>query len=260
MHVVICPDASALSEQAAAMIAGAIGVNPKMVLGLAAGASPLGLYQSLLRRQAAGLDVSGVTLFGLDDYFGLAEDHPGRLRSSVQHHFLSKLAVSPAHIHWPEVSPDSDIAAACAAFERSIGQAGGIDLQILGIGANGHIAFNEPGSGLAGRTRLVHLSAATRRANAPSFAPGEMPEAAITQGIGTILESRRIVLLASGESKAAAIAGAVEGPVTAMLPASALQWHPEVTLFVDFAAASQLTRRDEYDAEIAMLRRQGVFP
>ncbi|HXP97930.1 MAG TPA: glucosamine-6-phosphate deaminase [Telmatospirillum sp.] len=259
MPVVICPDTSALSEQAAALVAGAIGANPKLVLGLAAGASPIGLYQALLRRQAEGLDVSGVTLFGLDDYFGLAEDHPGRLRASLQRHFLSGLDVSPANIHWPDVPPQSGIAAACAAYERSIALAGGIDLQILGIGANGHIAFNEPGSSLACRTRLVHLSAATRRANAASFAPGETPEAAITQGIGTILQSRRIVLLASGESKAAAIAGAVEGPLTAMLPASALQLHPEVTLFLDPAAASQLARRDDYDAEIALLRRHGLF-
>lgn len=260
MQVVICPDAVELSRQAAELVAAAVIRNPRLVLGLAAGASPVGLYRELTRRHQNGLDFSEVTAFGLDEYFGLSADHPARFRNDLQRHFLSGVNLPPGRVHWPEAPLDCDITACCAAYERSIAEAGGIDLQVLGIGVNGHLGFNEPGASLAGRTRLVHLSAATRRANRGNFpSPHEMPQAAITQGIGTILEARRIVLVATGEAKAQAVAAAVEGPLTAMQPASALQLHPHVTVFLDAAAAGRLARRQDYDEEVAALRQFGML-
>ncbi len=258
MRVIICPDAAALSRQAAALVAAAVTANPRTVLGLAAGATPIGLYRELGRHHGDGLDFSAVTAFGLDEYYGLPAGHPASFRAEIERQVLSRVALPPARLHWPEAPPGSHVAAACAGYERAIAEAGGIDLQILGIGANGHIGFNEPGSSLAGRTRLVRLSDTTRRANAKAFAsPQDMPEAAVTQGIGTILAARRILLLASGEHKAAAVAAALEGPLTAMLPASALQLHPEAVVFLDAAAAAGLQRRAEYQAQEDLLRRLG---
>jgi glucosamine-6-phosphate deaminase len=260
MRIVICPDESDLSRQAAFLVAAAIGRSPRMVLGLAAGATPIGLYHALGRHHADGLDFSGVAVFGLDEYFGLAADHPACFRGNIQRHFLNGVNIPPSRVSWPYCRPDEDIAARCAAYERAIADAGGIDVQVLGIGVNGHLGFNEPGSSLGGRTRLVRLSATTRHANERNFpVAGDMPESAVTQGIGTILEARRLLLMASGESKAAAVEQALEGPVTSMLPASAVQLHPNVTVFLDRAAASRLRRREEYEAETDMARRLGLL-
>ena len=260
MHVVICPDAPTLSRQAAVMVAGAILRHPEMVMGLAAGATPIGLYHELVRYHANGLDFSGLTVFGLDEYLGLDINHPTRFRNSVERHLLSGVNIQPSRVHWPDGHWDGDLAEYCAGYEQTIVEAGGIDLQILGIGVNGHLGFNEPGCSLAGRTGVVRLSATTLHANETNFASRrEMPEAAITLGIGSILDARAILLAATGESKATAVAGAVEGPVTAMLPASALQLHPNVTVFLDDAAASHLRCREAYDADVEMLRRRGLF-
>ncbi len=260
MRIFICSDAAVLSHQAGTFVANVVADNPQTVLGLAAGATPLGLYRELGCHHDQGLDFSAVTAFGLDEYFGLPAGHPASFRHGIEEHLAARVDLPPARLHWPDVRPDADVAAACAGYERTIAHAGGIDLQILGIGGNGHIGFNEPGSSLAGRTRLVRLTAATRRANEGNFSsPADMPEAAVTQGIGTILAARRILLLASGANKAAAVAAAVEGPVTAIVPASALQLHPDVTVFLDAAAAADLRRRDEYQAEAEMLRRMGLL-
>jgi glucosamine-6-phosphate deaminase len=260
MLVVVLPDARAVSLQAAAMVADVATRTPRAVLGLAAGATPVGLYHELARRHAAGLDLSGVTAFALDEYLDLAPDHPARFARAFHDHLLAGTNLPAAALHLPDVH-SGDLVAACAAYDQAIAAAGGIDLQILGIGGNGHIGFNEPGSSLAGRTRPVRLSVATRAANAGSFRSGEaVPEAAVTMGIGTILAARRIVLLATGANKAAVVAAAIEGPVTARLPASALQLHPDVTVVLDEAAANRLDLRAHYDAEAAMRRKRTPWP
>lgn len=255
MRIVVSFDAEGMGAAAAADVAGLVARQPGLVLGMAAGRTPVGLYRALAARAAAGLDFSGVFLFGLDEYVGLPPEHPARFRRAVE----SNLAgLRTAGGLWPEVRPGADIPAACAGFETAIAARGGIDLQILGIGANGHIGFNEPGSSLGGRTRLVRLSSATRAANRSAFGSiEEVPEAAITQGIGTILAAKRIVLLADGAAKAAAVAAAVEGPLSASVPASALQLHPDATLYLDEAAAADLSRLADYKAEENLRRRLG---
>ncbi len=259
--VVVLPDAHAVSLQAAAIVAELVAGRPRAVLGLAAGATPVGLYHDLARRHAGGLDLSGVTAFALDEYLDLAPGHPASFGRCFHDHLLAGTNLPAAALHLPTVRPGDDLAAAGAAFEQAIAAAGGVDLQILGIGGNGHIGFNEPGSSLAGRTRPVRLGAATRAANSGSFPAGEaVPEAALTMGIGTILDGRRILLLATGAGKAAVVAAAIEGPVTARLPASALQLHPDVTVLLDEAASIRLDLRAHYSAEVAMLRSRTGWP
>ena len=261
MLVVVVPHAHAVSLQAAAIVADLVAARPRAVLGLAAGTTPVGLYHELGRRHAGGLDFSGLTAFALDDYLDLAPGHPAGFRRCFDTHLLAGTNLAAAALHLPDIRPGADVATACAAFDQAIAAAGGIDLQILGIGGNGHIGFNEPGSSLAGRTRLVRLSAATRAANTGAFPPGEaVPEAAVTMGVGTILAARRILLLATGAAKAAVVAAAVEGPVTARLPASALQLHPDATVLLDEAAANRLDLRAHYSAEVALLRSRTGWP
>ncbi len=263
MLVVVVADAHAVSLQAAAIVAALVAARPRAVLGLAAGTTPVGLYHELGRRHAGGLDFAGITAFALDDYLDLAPGHPAGLDRVFHDHLLAGTNLPPSALHLPGngIGPGADLAAACAAFEAAIAAAGGIDLQILGIGGNGHIGFNEPGCSLAGRTRPVRLSAATRAANAGAFPPGEaVPEAAVTLGIGTILAARRILLLATGAAKAAVVAAAIEGPVTARLPASALQLHPDATVLLDEAAANRLDLRAHYSAEVALLRSRTGWP
>ncbi len=254
MRVMVVPDAEAVGRHAAAlvadMVAGHAAAGRGTVLGVAAGATPVGLYRQLQAHVATGLDFARVAAFALDEYLGLPPEHPALFARCFQAH------LPPCALTVIASRPAGDLAAYCAGYEQAIAAAGGIDLQLLGIGGNGHIGFNEPGSSLGGRTRPVALSAETRAANAGAFAPGEaVPEAAITMGTGTILEARRILLLATGAAKAAAVAAAVEGPLTAGLPASALQLHADATLLLDEAAASRLTRRAYYDAEAALPRR-----
>jgi glucosamine-6-phosphate deaminase len=240
MTVHILADAAAVGSAAADLVQALLAANRRAVLGLAAGTTPAGLYRELGRRR---IDLSAATVFSLDEYLGLPAGHPAAFARFFQDHLFT--ALRPRHIHLVDGNP-RDVEASCAAYEAKIRAAGGIDLQILGIGGNGHIAFNEPGSSLGGRTRAVRLSAATRAANQGAFPDGEaVPERAVTMGIGTILEARRILLLAFGAGKAQAVARALEGPVTAMVPASALQLHPAVTVLLDAAAARDLTLRDE---------------
>jgi glucosamine-6-phosphate deaminase len=245
MRVTVLPDYGAVSGEAARLVVDAVARNPDLVLGLAAGETQIGLYRALVRRHRMGdLDFACVVTFNLDEYLGYAEDHPRSFRRFTAEHLLDHVNLRPGSAHAPASRP-ADSEAHCREYERAIAAAGGIDLLLLGIGANGHIGFNEPGASLASRTREVALSAETiagiRRRGA--FGPGEtVPERAITIGIGTILEARRLLLMASGPAKAAAVAAALEGPVTSALPASALQRHPNATILLDAAAASALRR------------------
>ncbi|WP_422117305.1 glucosamine-6-phosphate deaminase [Brachybacterium sp. UNK5269] len=217
------------------------------VLGLATGDSPVPAYTELIRRhREEGLSFAGSRAFLLDEYVGLPAGHDQSYHRFIREQLTSHVDIDDAAV----LSPDgaaADPVAEAAAYDRRIGEAGGVDLQILGIGSNGHIAFNEPGSSLVSRTRVVALTPRTIEDNSRYFeSPDEVPVRALTQGLGTILEARRIVLTASGEGKAAAVARLVEGSVSARWPATILQMHPEVLVVVDEAAASQLELADYY--------------
>jgi glucosamine-6-phosphate deaminase len=238
-------------EEAGELVGGAIVAlvsrKPGAVLGLATGASPLAIYRDLAGRHAAGrLSLAGARAFLLDEYVDLPPGHPESYRSFIARELEAHVDFAPDAICGPDVHAD-DLLAACDAYESAIRESGGVDLQLLGIGTDGHIGFNEPASSLASRTRIKTLTDQTRRDNARFFASlDEVPRHVVTQGVGTILEARHLVLLAFGPTKAAAVAAAVEGPVTAMVPASALQLHPHATVVVDGAAASQLRLASYY--------------
>lgn len=203
------------------------------VLGLATGSTPADVYAALVSRRA---DLSGALAFALDEYVGLAESHPQSYRSVLRREVVEPLGLDPASLHVPGADT-------CALFERELAGAGGVDVQLLGIGSNGHIAFNEPGSPFDSRTRVVRLAEQTRVDNARFFnSIDEVPTHAVTQGLATILGARRLVLLAFGERKAAALAAALEGDETVSMPASILRRHPNVSVFADEAAASLLRR------------------
>jgi glucosamine-6-phosphate deaminase len=248
MLVVIKKDYEDVSREAARIIAGAVRSKPETVLGLATGSTPLGLYKELIALHRDGtLDFSRATSFNLDEYLGLPATHPQSFHFFMQQNFFEHVNLPQENIHIPDGTITYNYDAYCAKYEQSIKTAGGIDLQILGIGRNGHVGFNEPTSSLASRTRLKALSRETIEDNRQFFAnESEMPKCAITMGIGTILDSRRILLLASGRSKAAAVARAIEGPITSSVSASALQMHPDVTFIIDENAGYSLTQRDYY--------------
>jgi len=247
VEVIITPSAREASAEAARIAAALIRAKPRAVLGLATGSTPLGFYGELAALYALGqLDFSQVTTFNLDEYAGLAPDHPQSYARFMKEHFFSRVNIAPERIHIPH-GVARDIPAECQAYEAAIREAGGIDLQLLGVGSDGHIGFNEPGSSLGSRTRLKTLTERTIRDNARFFAsPQEVPRHVITMGVGTILDARRCLVLAFGDGKAAAVAAMVEGPLTADVPASALQLHPSCTLLVDEAAAARLKRVDYY--------------
>lgn len=242
MEVVIVPDAGAVGQVAAGAVADLVARRPEAVLGLATGSSPTSLYRELARRVGAGeLSLARCRGFMLDEYVGLPADHPERYRSVVEADLVRPTDLPTERVHGPD-GLATDLLAACAAYEQAIREAGGIDLQILGVGADGHIAFNEPGSSLSSRTRIKTLTDQTRRDNARFFGGDveAVPRHCLTQGVGTILEARHVVLLASGRAKADAVHHVVEGAVTAMWPGSALQLHPHVTVVVDEDAAARL--------------------
>ena len=247
MEVIITPSSREASAEAARIAAALIRANPWAVLGLATGSTPLGFYSELVAMHAQGsLDFTQVTTFNLDEYAGLAPDHPQSYACFMREHLFSKVNLASWRTHMPD-GLARDIPAHCKAYEIAIREAGGIDMQLLGIGSDGHIGFNEPSSSLGSRTRLKTLTECTIQDNARFFSsPGEVPRHVITMGVGTILDARRCLVLAFGEAKAAAVAAMVEGPVTADVPASALQFHPSCTLLVDEAAAAQLKRVDYY--------------
>ena len=254
MRVIIEPDLEAVGRRAAGFVASLVRRRPQSVLGLATGSTVLGLYAELVRQHRdEGLDFSGVTTFNLDEYVGLGPTHPQSYRYFMQANLFDHLHLNPGQTHVPD-GLALDFEAYCAQYERMIKDAGGIDLQVLGIGGDGHIAFNEPGSSLGSRTRLKTLTEETLRDNARFFGSLEqVPVLAVTMGVGTILESRQCLLVASGAHEAQAIRDAVEGPVTAQITASALQLHRDVIVVVDMEAARLLARRDYY---LAMERQQ----
>ncbi|GLJ62832.1 MULTISPECIES: glucosamine-6-phosphate deaminase [Microbacterium] len=244
-EVIIVPDAPAGGAIVADEIARLIRRRPDAVLGLATGSTPLPVYEAL-RTRLSGVDVSQVRGFALDEYVGIDPAHPESYRSVISREVVEPLGFDPARIRTPDGSLEG-IEHAGDAYEAAIEEAGGVDLQILGIGTDGHIGFNEPGSSFASRTRVKTLTRQTREDNARFFdSIDDVPMHCITQGLGTILRARHLVLLAFGAGKAEAVAGAVEGPVSASLPGSAIQLHPHVTVVVDEAAASRLRDADYY--------------
>jgi glucosamine-6-phosphate deaminase len=256
MLVVLQRNKNEVALQAATMVAGAIRRSPSLRLGLATGGTMIGVYRELVRlHREDHLDFSRVVTFNLDEYLGVAPSHPQSFHSFMQQHLFAHVNIPASSIHIPDGTLTRDYDAYCERYEQAIRDAGGIDLQLLGIGRNGHIGFNEPMSSLGSRTRMKELSAETMEDNRKSFAPGEeMPQCAITVGIGTILETRRILLLATGTSKADAIAKSIEGPVTASVTASALQLHRDVTFVVDEEAGSLLTQKAYYEHVLKMTR------
>lgn len=248
MEVIVLKDAESVGKEAARMIAELIKRKPNAVLGLATGSTPEPCYAELIRmHKEEGLDFSQVTTFNLDEYYPIDPRHEQSYRYYMDTKLFNHININKANTYVPYgLAPDPD--EHCRWYEEQIKRAGGIDLQILGIGHNGHIAFNEPGSSFASRTRLIVLTAETIKANSRFFEREEdVPRYALTMGIGTILEAKKIVLLATGEGKADAVAAAIEGPITTMCPASALQLHPDVTFILDEGAASKLKRRDYYE-------------
>ena len=246
MEVIIQPSPEAASELAARHVAALVRRKPNAVLGLATGNTQTLVYQELVRmHREQGLDFSRATTFNLDEYVGLATEHPASYHHYMRRHFFDHVNVPEDHIHVPDGMAE-DIPGLCRAYEEAIIDAEGIDLQLLGVGADGHIGFNEPSSSLASRTRIKTLTEETRRDNAPLFDGAEVPHHVITMGIGTIMASRECMLLAFGESKAGAVAKMVEGPIAATVPASILQMHPIAKVLVDEAAAAKLARVDYY--------------
>jgi len=243
MEIVIQPTAAAANSVAARLFAKIIRQKTGAVLGLATGSTPLALYRELI---ALKLDWRKITTFNLDEYVSLAPEHPQSYHTFMWENLFRHVNIAKKNIHIPD-GLTKDIPKFCASFEKQIRAAGGIDMQLLGIGTDGHIGFNEPTSSLASRTRIKTLTPQTRKDNARFFGSEDsVPHHCITMGIGTILDARHCVLLAFGQNKARAIAEAVEGPITAMNPASALQLHPKVTLFLDEAAASELKLQNYY--------------
>ena len=247
MEVVIA-DEYTLAELAADAIERLLRTEAAPVIGLATGSSPLRIYDELTtRHKNEGLSFAHAQAFMLDEYVGIADDHPQRYRNVIDTEIATRVDFAEGAVHGPDGSAD-DLAAASADYERKIAEAGGIDLQILGIGSDGHIAFNEPGSSLASRTRVKSLTRQTRIDNARFFDGDveQVPKLCLTQGLGTIMEARHLVLVATGGNKAEAVHQMVEGPISAMWPATVLQMHPHVTVMLDDAAASRLQLGDYY--------------
>jgi glucosamine-6-phosphate deaminase len=257
MLVFITNDYAELSREAARMIANAIRKKPDLRLGLATGDTQQEMYRELVRmHREEHLDFSRVITFNLDEYIGLPAGHPQSFRTVMHKSLFDHVNIAASQIHIPDGSPRDNFDETCNRYEEEIRRAGGIDLQVVGIGKDGHIGFNEPTSSLASRTRPKTLTQQTIEDNRHNFPPGEEPpNAAITMGIGTILEARRILLLASGAAKAKAVALAVEGPLTASVSASALQMHRDVTILVDREAIENLHYKDYYRKSLEMTRK-----
>ena len=247
MQVILKPNAAAAAEFAARVIAEQLRTKPNSVLGLATGRTMEAVYARLANMHVhEELDFSACVTFNLDEYLGISATHPNSYRHYMNHHLFEKVNIDLANTHLPD-GMAADLEGECARYEQRIHEAGGIDLQLLGIGSNGHLGFNEPLSSFKSRTRAVTLAPETIRQNAHIFGgPEFMPRLAITMGVGTILESRRCVLLATGKSKASILAQAIEGPITSMISATALQLHPDCVVIADDAAAGKLTRLECY--------------
>ena len=234
--------ARALARRALAALA----ENPRLVLGLPTGRTPVGFYHELASRAASShADFSQVRTFNLDEFFGIDAAHPGSYRQFMEQHLFSRVNLLPENIHFLNGSA-ADPVTECLRYERDIQEVGGIDLQILGIGTNGHIGFNEPAPGLQSSTHLARLKPETRRSNANLFdgRVAAVPREALSMGVGTILRASSVILMANGSGKADAVKATVEGQVTTRMPASLLQLHRHVELILDQAAASKLRARE----------------
>jgi glucosamine-6-phosphate deaminase len=246
VEVVILPGSRQIAKLVADAVEALLRRKPNAVLGLATGSSPLPVYDELAARREQGLDFSAAHAFALDEYVGLPPGHRESYREVIGREFTSRVNILPGNVHTPDGSA-VDIPAECRAYEDRMKAVGGVDLQILGVGTDGHIGFNEPGSSLASRTRIKTLIEQTRRDNARFFAGlADVPHHVVTQGLGTILEARHVVLVATGAQKSPVVRDFVEGPVSAICPASVLQFHPHATILVDEAAASSLKLADFY--------------
>jgi glucosamine-6-phosphate deaminase len=248
MEVIILRDAAEIGEIGADVFENLLARKPGAVLGLATGSSPLSIYDALAARCDTGrISFKQARGFTLDEYVGLPADHPETYRNVIATTFVSRVDFAPGAVQGPD-GLATDIPASCAAYDQAIRDAGGVDLQILGIGTDGHIGFNEPGSSLASRTRIKTLTRQTRMDNARFF-DGDVdavPTHCLTQGLGTIMDARHVLLVATGRAKAEAVHHMAEGAVTAMWPGSILQHHPHVTVLVDDAAAQRLQLADYY--------------
>ena len=247
MKVLIHSDAAQAVSCVTGLMLDRMQRQPASVLGLATGATMEAVYEQLIAAQVAGqISFSRATSVNLDEYVGLSPTHPGSYWRYMQHHLFDHIDMPVERAHLPR-GDAADPAAEAARYEAAIVAAGDIGFQLLGLGSNGHIGFNEPGSSLASLSRVTLLTKQTRRDNARFFeSADEVPTHAITQGLGTILRARRLVLVAFGEAKALVVAAAVEGPLTTSVPASALQLHPHSMVIVDEAAASQLANTEYY--------------
>lgn len=248
MELIIQPDERAIATIVADAVTALLADKPDAVLGLATGSSPLAVYDELVRRYEAGqVSFARSRAFMLDEYVGLAAEHPQRYRNVIEADFTGRVDFPAEAVQGPDgLGPD--IPASCRTYEDAIAAAGGVDLQLLGIGTDGHIAFNEPGSSLASRTRIKTLTRQTRVDNARFFDDDldQVPTHCLTQGLGTIMAAKHLVLVATGAHKAEAVHHLVEGSVSAMWPATIMQHHPHATVLVDAAAASRLQLADYY--------------
>lgn len=248
VRIFIYPTQAQAVERVVGEIAGAVQAMPESVLGLATGGTMEAVYQGLIaRHQSGGLSFARARSFNLDEYWGIGPDHPQSYHHYMNERFFSYVDFAPGACHLPRGNVE-DADKASAEYEALIAREGPITLQLLGLGRNGHIGFNEPSSAFRSRTRLKTLARDTAMANSRYFGPGEkQPMQALTMGIGTILEAQRIVLLATGADKADAVAQMIEGPQTASCPASALQLHPKAMIVLDHDAAAALVGRAHYD-------------
>jgi glucosamine-6-phosphate deaminase len=246
MEIVILADYDELSRLCADTITRTLREKPNAVLLLPTGKTPLGTYRELIKANREGkVNFSNATIFALDEYVGFSSNHKHSFASFLRHNLLSHINVSKEKCHFLDGVAE-DIESECALYEERLRKAGGIDLAFLGIGVNGHIGFNEPGSALGSRTRIKTLAKETVERNSALFAGEEVPRFALTVGIGTIMEARKVLLAASGDEKANAIKLTVEGPITARVPASILQMHPDAICVVDLEAAAKLSNKDYY--------------
>lgn len=245
MRIIVEKDYQAMSKKAALMVASQITLKDDSNLGLATGGTPLGMYDNLIERYREGeLDFSNVKTFNLDEYCGLEADHPNSYHYYMHDNFFKDINIKKENINIPDGAAE-DFNEECRNYEKSIKNSGGIDLQILGIGSNGHIGFNEPAENLNVTTEVVDLTKETIEANSRYFdSKNEVPKKAISMGIATILKSNRIVLLASGKKKAEAIKKTVSGKISTQIPASLLQTHPQITIILDQEAASLLDKEN----------------
>lgn len=247
MEIIIQPDERAGYRLAARMLAALVKARPDAVLGLVTGRTAVPLYEEVIRiHREETLKFSSVRTFNLDEYVGLPPEHPASYHAFMRTHLFDAIDIKKANTHIPN-GMAADIPGECRSYEERIRECGGIDLQVLGIGADGHIGFNEPSSSLGSRTRIKTLTDGTRRDNAHAFEKlDDVPRHAITMGVGTIMDAKTCLVLAFGIGKAEPVAKAVEGPVTSMVPASVLQFHPDVKVILDQDSAAGLARKEYY--------------